>query len=134
MSGPENSFRAAVHKYLPAALHHEKMHNPYRGGTFDDWYSGCKKDLWVEYKYERLPKRDTTIVPIDLSELQKQWGGKRHAEGRNVAVIVGCEKGGVVFTYPNDWLTPLPLFSFLDRIQSRKDLSLWVLQQTGGPP
>jgi hypothetical protein len=133
MTQPENSFRAGVHKHLPPELHHEKMHNPYRGGTADDWYSGPKSDLWVEYKFEKLPARDETIVPIDLSELQKKWLAGRRAEGRNVHVIVGCAKGGVVFSNL-EWLTPLTLKQFLKKILSRKDLAEWILHQTGAPP
>ncbi len=134
MSKPENSFIAGVHKHLPAALYRMKLHNAYIGGPADMWYSGRERDLWVEYKYESLPKRASTLVPIDLSELQKEWLSGRQSEGRNVFVIVGCEKGGVVFANPRDWLTPLTLTNFLGRIQSRKDLASWIFQQTGGPP
>jgi hypothetical protein len=133
MSKPENSFIAGIHKHLPVALHHEKMHNPYRGGTADVWYSGKRADLWIEYKYELLPARATTLIPIDLSALQKLWLARRSNEGRNVAVIVGCQKGGVLFL-EETWLTPLRMDEFVRRIVSRKDLANWILQQTGGPP
>ena len=70
--GPENRFIASIHRLLPNELHAEKMHNPYRGGTFDVWYSGNKADIWVEYKYD-----DNWLSP-----LQAKWGRGRHAEGR----------------------------------------------------
>lgn len=92
---PESQFIALIHKRLPPSLHKEKMHNVYRGGTADCWYSGRGGDLWVEYKYEAtLPK--TRSVSADLSELQKDWLRKRYEEGRNVAVIIGCAGRGVV--------------------------------------
>lgn len=134
MSKPENSFIAGVHKHLPPTLHREKMHNPYRGGTADEWYSGQKSDLWIEYKFVELPKQAETIIPINLSELQKKWLYDRWREGRNVRVVVGCKEGAVIFSDPKDWLRPLALSPFLKRIVSRKDLALWILQQTGGPP
>ena len=55
-AGPETRFIASVHRHLPVDLHHEKMHNAYRGGTADCWYSGQKDDLWVEYKFITVPK------------------------------------------------------------------------------
>lgn len=75
------------------------MHNMYRGGTPDVWYSGPRGDLWVEYKWiPRVPKRGT-VVP-ELSALQLDWLTKRKAEGRNVMVIVGAPGGGVEFCTP----------------------------------
>ena len=94
---PENNFIARIHKYLPAALHREKMHNAYRGGTPDVWYSGSVRDLWVEYKYiQHVPKRSATRIPVDLSDLQRQWINRRLIEGRNIAVIIGCARGGYI--------------------------------------
>jgi hypothetical protein len=71
------------------------MHNPFRGGTFDDWYSGNKADIWVEYKWGKNP----------LSQLQVQWGRERHAEGRRVFVIQGLpdRKGGMLYSTPCQW-------------------------------
>lgn len=108
-SGPENRFRESLHRKLPPELHHEKMHNPYRGGTFDDWYSGTKADIWVEYKwddkFDRYGRHNniyTWFYP-KLSDLQKKWGRERHAEGRKVFVIVGFKDGGVLFLTPDEW-------------------------------
>ncbi len=108
---PETTFYTSVHKHLPSIdlLHHEKMSNPYRAGTFDHWYSGGKADLWVEWKFIVLPKRDTTLIDIcggkkpSLSALQQQWGYRRHHEGRDVWVIIGCKEGGVICRMPPEW-------------------------------
>ena len=94
MSKPETRFYTAVHKLLPKELHHEKMHNIYRGGTADVWYSGSADDLWVEYKWlARLPR--TAPVRLDklLSPLQQRWLTGRHEEGRNTVVILGTPEG-----------------------------------------
>lgn len=98
-SGPENRFIKSINNVLKLDIHCEKMHNPFRGGTFDVWYSG-KFDLWVEYKWTN--KLGKVVVP-DLSPLQLLWGRDRYKEGRNVCVIVGHPSGGMVFTNPTQW-------------------------------
>lgn len=101
MSGPENTFRASVHKHLPVDLYRMKNHNQFNGGIADDWYSGMRADLWVEYKFIVVPKLDATEINIcggkkpDLSHLQQEWLRGRHSEGRQVGVIIGCKEGGV---------------------------------------
>lgn len=91
MRKPETSFYTSIHRLLPKNIYYEKMSNPYRSGTPDVWYSGQKRDLWVEYKYEKYPIR-TTEINLSLSELQKKWLLDRHKEGRHVAVICGTDK------------------------------------------
>ncbi|WP_025915467.1 hypothetical protein [Herminiimonas sp. CN] len=129
---PETTFYAGVHKHLPADLHREKMHNPYRGGTWDFWFSGLA-DLWVEYKFVVLPKRDSTPVDVTLSDLQKDWGGGRHFEGRNLAVIVGCKEGGVILENLA-WERPLSCADFKKQLRSRVEIARWIAHTTGGPP
>lgn len=97
MAGPENTFIASVHRHLPAGLYRMKNHNQYNGGIADVWYSGDAADLWVEYKFLKLPSRLTTSIELGLSELQKAWLRARHKEGRSVGVIAGAKEGGVWF-------------------------------------
>jgi hypothetical protein len=125
---PENTFRASIHKKLPKELHHEKMSNPYRGGAADDWYSGLGGDLWVEYKYVHpLPVR----VPIEpaVSGLQYDWLVSRAAEGRNVAVVVGCKDGGVIIRAPA-FRDKIPPEEFRARIISRDEIAAWIVSET----
>lgn len=129
---PETTFYSGVHKYLPADLHREKMHNPYRGGTWDFWFSGVR-DLWVEYKFMVLPKRDATMVDVTLSDLQIAWGSARLYEGRNLAVIVGCKEGGIILENL-DWERPLPCVDFRKKILKRAEIANWITDTTGGPP
>ena len=99
MSKPETRYYTAVHKLLPplSELHREKMHNIYRGGTADVWYSGTLDDLWVEYKWIAvLPKKAPVCLERELSPLQQRWLTGRHEEGRNVAVILGTPEGAWV--------------------------------------
>jgi hypothetical protein len=103
MAKPENSWRLGCYKYLPPSVYHEKMHNPYRGGTPDDWFSGSARDLWAEVKFVVVPKRDSTMIVPNLSPLQLDWLTNRRAQGRNCWVIVGCREGGAILRDPDNW-------------------------------
>jgi len=95
MSQPEHLFHARINRRLPRQVYAEKMHNIYRGGTPDYWYSGFKADLWVEYKWvKKLPVK--ADVKTGLSGLQKLWLNDAWKKGRNVCVIIGAPTGCVV--------------------------------------
>jgi hypothetical protein len=128
VSKPETSFYQALHRHLPRGLYHEKMHNPYHGGTWDVWYSGAR-DLWVEYKHVLLPVRPATLVPIALSALQLEWGRARYAEGRNLAVIVGCREGGVLLR-DLAWEQALTCAAFRARLLTRPALAAALVAAT----
>lgn len=122
MATPENTFISSVHRHLPVGLYHMKNHNQYNGGIADVWYSGSKNDLWIEYKFVNVPKRDATVIIPSLSELQKDWLKTRYLEGRSVGVIIGSKNGGVWL--PNiEWVQPLSTGEFLSRILSRHALA-----------
>jgi hypothetical protein len=125
---PETTFYRNVHSHLPRALHREKMSNPYQGGTWDCWYSGAR-DLWVEYKFVVLPKRDATLVQPGLSSLQLAWGEGRLAEGRTLAVIIGCREGGVILV-DGDWECPLTCAQFKAKLLTRRQIAEWITVAT----
>lgn len=102
-----------------------KMNNPYTAGIWDWWYSGARADLWVEWKHIAIPKRDNTLIVPALSELQRHWGRGRHAEGRNLAVLVGCKQGGVVFR-DLEWEVGITTEQFRARLLSRAQLGSWI--------
>lgn len=126
---PENRFITAINNRIPDCVHREKMHNMYRGGTFDVWYSGSKADLWVEYKYRTTPKRGL-VVP-ELSALQQDWGAKRHTEGRTVYVVVGCPDGGVVFDH-HQWKEGVSVEEFRKALLTKSALAAWIFKQATG--
>lgn len=129
--GPETTFRNNVEKYLAPEVYHMKLYNPYVGGPADSWYSGPARDLWVEYKFlPCLPQRGTmTPKRYDLSGLQLEWLEGRYKEGRNVAVIIGVPKGGVILR-DLDWERELSVPEFTQRIVDRRSISNWITQQT----
>lgn len=106
------------------------MNNPYNSGTADVWYSGRRADLWVEYKFlkeGKIPVRPGTLIDLVtkqryLSALQLDWLEGRHAEGRNVWVIVGCKDGGVVWPH-GGWRQPMSVQGFRCRLIDRKGLA-----------
>lgn len=132
---PETTFISSVHKHLPPSLYRVKNHNEYAAGIADCWYSG-KRDLWIEYKFIALPKRDTTVIDLvggknpPLSALQQEWLMARSLEGRNVWVIVGCKDGGMIFE-AGAWELPLTTADFRSQIQNRKDLAAEIANFTG---
>jgi hypothetical protein len=106
-----------------------KNHNQYNGGIPDVWYSGPAGDVWIEYKFVVLPKRDTSPVAINLSELQKNWLMSRNSEGRTVGVIVGCKEGGV-WMPGITWQVPYTARSFRDSLSARQELTLIIRDLT----
>lgn len=128
---PENTYIAAVHKLLPKILHKEKMHNPYRGGTADVWYSGHPNDIWVEYKWiAKVPKKGK-VVP-DLSALQKEWCGGRYKEGRRVFVVVACPEGCFIFVHPTIWEDGVSVLDFKRALLDKKEYARWLTKVTTG--
>lgn len=129
MATPENSFISGVHsRYLdPLRLYWMKNHNAYVGGIADCWYSGKarkSRDLWIEYKFIKVPARDTTIIKPELSPLQVEWLTSRKEEGRHVAVVVGCKEGAVVLT-PAQWES-ITTGVFRQALQTRRALAEFI--------
>lgn len=127
---PETTFYTSVHRHLPPVdqFYREKMYNPLRGGMWDFWYSSGT-DLWVEYKFLVLPKRDSTLIQPSLSALQVDWGRGRYNEGRNLAVIVGCKEGGVILRNL-EWEAPFFCAEFRKRLLTRQQIAAWLLDRT----
>lgn len=126
-SKSETNWYRRVLKYKHPQVYHMKTHNPYLGGVADSWFSGTGGDAWVEWKITRLPKRDTTPVYVDLSALQLEWLGQRFAEGRNVLVVVGVERGGgVIMTSPQEWARDWTKAEFEARLLDVQDIAAFI--------
>lgn len=127
---PETTFYRSVHKHLPKepTLYQMKLYNPFLAGPPDHWYSGDKADLWTEWKYLKPPKRPSTSVAPGLSGPQQRWLRERYEQGRNVAVVLGCPDGGVVYR-DLDWEKPMPYGEYRERLQTRTQLADWIKGQ-----
>ena len=130
MSKPETRFYTGVHKLLPRELHREKMHNIYRGGTADVWYSGNLDDLWVEYKWiAKLPKKAPVRLEKELSPLQQRWLTGRHKEGRNLAVILGTPEGAWICGGAA-WMEPLDPVAIRTHALSKRNVADYIKKRT----
>ena len=126
---PETTFINALHRKLPKSVYHMKNNNPYTGGIPDCWYSGQLGDVWVEFKYlPSMPVRADVHPTKLLSALQMEWLNGRYAEGRNVAVIIGAPKGGVLLV-DRAWEMSLSPQLFASLIRSKDDLIEWIMTQ-----
>lgn len=136
MSGPENTFIHSVHKHLPyeeaGGPYHMKNNNMYNSGIADCWYSG-KRDLWIEWKFVEVPKRDDTLIDLHrgkkpaMSVLQRNWLRDRRKEGRNVWVGIGSKDGGILLTIPEAWEHPFTAKHFRTWTKTRKELAGEIL-------
>lgn len=128
----ESQFTAAVGKFLPDYVYKLKLNLRYTAGVPDSWYSGNAGDLWVEYKYFPWLPRIIDLIggaTPSITKLQQSWLRARHAEGRSVAVIVGCKEGGVV--YPDlNWEGVLQIEKFRDRMISKREIAAWITGKT----
>ena len=128
-SKPESKFIARIHKRLPVSIHREKMSNPYRFGTADVWYSGSEGDLWIEYKYiDKIP-RSSEILPT-CSPHQLKWLTGRYNEGRNVAVVLGVPKGGVIYR-DKQWELPMGHMTLTSHVIPEQAIAQWIIEQVG---
>lgn len=141
MSQPENSFIQSVHRYLPNTLYRMKNHNEYNSGIADVWYSAVR-DLWVEYKFLKVPVRDSTSINLvakkkndwGITPLQRDWLNSRHDEGRNVWVVVGSKDGGVIFRN-KAWEHPVTAEVFRLRTIPRSKVAEYLVSfLTGASP
>lgn len=101
----EHTFVRALHRRLPRSeIYAWKINDKFQGGVPDAMYMGPGGLLWVEYKYiKAYPKRNKTMMKLGLSENQKLWLTRAHANGQQVAVVVGCEKDAVILDHPGAW-------------------------------
>ncbi len=93
MPNPESTFTQYLIRKQPKEVYSWKIMNSMQNGVPDCYFSGSKRDIWIEVKWVKLPKRDTTLIDVGLSELQKRWLAGRFKEGRKVAVVVGSSQG-----------------------------------------
>lgn len=124
----EHSFVKGVHEQLKKrspGIYKWKINARFVRGVPDAWYSGPAGDLWVEYKWlSRTPKRKFTP---GLSAHQLKWLRERHAEGRAVAVIVGCPAGAVVLL-EGEWDSKVAVPS--EQWLTTRGIAAWITEQT----
>lgn len=110
-----------------------KIKDDYAGGVPDAWYCGAHGTLFVEYKYvPKLPKRESTIIKADLSELQYLWLTQRKKQNVDCLVILGTPLGGVVFTDIDEAKKGIILSELRERVQPNKKIADFIASQCLG--
>jgi hypothetical protein len=113
-----------LRKAIAGRSYYWKTHDSFTGGIPDAFMSGELRDLWCEGKrFATLPKVvDLTKTDI-TSVLQQNWLKARHAEGRNVAMLVFTDKQGCLLLHGLEWMKPIPRAEFLARAKTRKAIA-----------
>lgn len=93
-------------KMKPKILRAWKINDNYQGGVPDNFYLGHFNELWMECKFlKELPKRDTTVVVPDCSQLQLDWLEDLGKGGKARCVILGLKGGkGFIFKTEHEWV------------------------------
>ena len=94
----ESEFNKTICKKLAPLLTADnkvwKIRDDMQGGVPDNFFLANGRTLWLELKYlKTLPKRETTNIKINLSELQKLWINTLNDNAQNVGVMVGVGQG-----------------------------------------
>lgn len=129
-SKPESLFIQRIHRAMGAhAPYHLKVNMPLAGGIPDVYYSGDGGDMWVEYKYDPRAGMGVRFVQPNLSPLQTRWLNQRWKEGRQVAVILGCETGVMIYQH-GKWTVPMAPSFFQSNLVSEQEAANFILKRT----
>jgi len=124
----EAGYTRAIMSKLPKEIYKWKIMNMNQNGIPDCYFSGSHGDLWVEVKYQTIPKRESTLIKPNLSPLQFKWLNDRRKEGRNVAVLMGTNIGSHIYQYgPFDESLSKSAFQ-----TTRKQIVEWISKETLG--
>jgi hypothetical protein len=122
MAGPERRFIDKIHRRLaPTVWKQSSTGMTGSNGTPDYYYEGPTGALWIEYKAVpgNFPKTiDIINKEPKLTPLQRRWVDRAHKNGIEVAVILGGDQGGIIFT-AGSWaqksaLSDLRIWTFED--------------------
>ena len=120
----EHGFVRSVHRQLSPDVFVWKINDKYAGGVPDAFYAGPARCLFIEYKYVKLPKRDTTLVKTSLSVQQKLWLDRMLGMDKQVALVIGSVLGSIIID--KDWDHPIPTELFRQRAMSTQAVAKWI--------
>jgi hypothetical protein len=127
----ESQFTASLRTELKASLYVLKIANAYYRGVPDCYYSGSRDDLWSEHKYfSKLPPTIDLTNEKVTTRLQQIWLVSRHAEGRNVGMIIGSAEGHL-FLPGLEWQRAIPRDEFRSRAKNKKQLAAELIELLG---
>lgn len=121
----EHSFIRAVHRRLPADVLRWKINDSYAGGVPDAFYAGAARCLFVEYKFVKIPVRNSTNLKINLSEQQKLWLDKMQNIDQSVAVVVGSQTNALILTN-GAWNESINKATYLQLASNVTNVAIWI--------
>ena len=121
----EHSFIRAVHRRLPADILRWKIHDSYAGGVPDAFYAGVARCLFVEYKFVKIPVRDSTNLRIGLSEQQKLWLNKMQDLDQFVAVVIGSQASAIILL-DGAWNQSITKADYMHHASSVANVACWI--------
>ena len=124
----EHGFIKSITNKLPKEIYRWKIQALMNNGVPDCYFSGPAGDLWVEFKFIKLPKRESTLIKPNLSALQLKWLDGRYDEGRTVAVIIGSNINSAILI-DKQWYSVITNHSF---VFCKQDIVKWIESQTLG--
>ena len=129
----EASFNSKVNKGVKAAGPYAlKLNLMYVAGVPDNWYSGCVRGHWSEFKwYSKLPTVHFHLragASPKLTAQQNLWLCRRYDEGRDVSVIVGAPDRCIVLL-DKEWEHPVEVERMT---MSHKDVIDWIVERVNG--
>lgn len=98
----ETEFTRKIHRLLPDHVYAWNISDRFTRGIPDAYYSGPAADLWVEYKFYPVLPSKTFQLGAKLTPAQRHWLQNRHAEKRNVAVVI-ADKSKAIFLENLAW-------------------------------
>lgn len=138
-SKPETGIYRGVHNWLERlkpTVYSEKMYNPLRGGTPDMYYE-YRRSLWVEYKYAKLPLRDSSLVIYAVSDLQEDWLMRQYKNGLEPWVIVGTHNDkhkpmGAILKLPREWRSGMKCGPFRAKLMTLEGIAQAIQERVQG--
>ena len=121
----EHSFIRAVHRRLPADILRWKINDSYAGGVPDAFYAGAARCLFVEYKFVKIPVRNSTNLRIGLSEQQKLWLNKMHDLDQFVGVVVGSQENAIILLN-GAWNQSITKATFMQHSSTVANVADWI--------
>lgn len=122
MAGPERRFIDKIHRRLDPTIWKQSTTGiAGSNGIPDYYYEGPTGGLWIEYK--AVAGNFPQIINIidkrpKLTPLQRQWVDRAFNNTVEVAVILGGDQGGIIFTqgtWANNYaLSVLKIWGFDD--------------------
>lgn len=131
----ESKHRAKLHELLRPSIYALGTTGVAANGVADAWYSGSKGDLWCEHKrFAKCPPMIHLTKADITTPLQQNWLKARHAEGRNVSMIIFTDDLGHLLLMGDAWQNPISRELLQRLAKTRRELAAQIIEVVGAIP